>query len=258
MPCTLIMTATITPPPTGVPGLGRVDPAVRMRDYLDAFEFYLGVPDRIFDRIVIADNSDSDVTPLQEMADRKGGGKEVWVTSHQGLDYDPGLGRGYGEMKLLDRIVDEYEPVAKLPEDTKVWKATGRYMMTNIARLVESAPDDYELYCDLKNKPHHRFDMRFFSFSLAGYRRLFRGHYHDMAETTMTPEGPLFLKLPEVDMRELVDPHLGEPGVYPRFRVEPWVDGVRAWDNVSYVKGRGMFKYLTRATARRVAPSIWI
>jgi hypothetical protein len=257
MSCTLIMTATITPPP-GAPGLVRVDPALRMRDYLDALEFYLNVPDRYLSRIVFTDNSDSDITPLKELADRRHGGKEVWVTSHQGLDYEPYLGRGHGEMKLLDRIINEFEPIAKLPEETKIWKATGRYKLVNIGRLIDSAPRSYEVYCDLKDMPQHRFDMRFFSFTLAGYRRLFAGHYRDMAEYEMTETGPRFVVLPEVDMRELINHHLHEPGVFPRFRVEPWVDGLRGMDNASYINGRGMFKYLTRATTRKLAPRVWI
>ena len=260
MPVTLLLTATITPPSTGVPGLVRVEPELRLQDYLKAFEFYLKQPSDVISRIVFADNSASDVSKVQELADRLGHGKEVFVTSHQGLDYDPALGRGYGEMRLLDTLINDYEPVAKLPPDSKIWKGTGRYMLMNIKASVLAAPRSYDLYCDLKNKPHHRFDMRFFSFTPEGYRRIFLGLYHKMRESELTPDGPRFVALPEVQMREWVDPYLAanDPAVIPRFRVEPWVDGVRAWDNVAYDKGKGMLKYAIRAGTRKLAPKVWI
>ncbi len=260
MPVTLLLTATITPPASGVPGITRLDAGLRLRDYLEALEFYLRQPSDVIERILFADNSDSDVSAVRDLADRLGQGKEVIVTSHQGLDYDPALGRGYGEMRLLDYLVNDFAPLAQLPPETKVWKGTGRYMLMNIAACVRAAPAQYDLYCDLKNKPHHRFDMRFFSFSLAGYRRIFTGKYHEMREERMTPDGPLFVALPEVQMREFVDPFLAahDPAIIPRFRVEPYVEGVRAWDNVSYSKGKGMLKYALRVGTRKFAPRVWI
>lgn len=260
LPITLLLTATITPPASGVPGLIRTEPGLRLRDYLAAFEFYLKQPSELIERIVFADNSASDVSPLLGLVEQFGYGKQVYVTSHQGLDHDPALGRGYGEMKLLDYLVDTYEPVASLPADTVLWKGTGRYQLTNIAPIIRAAPKHYDLYCDLKDRPHHRFDMRFFSFTLRGYRRIFSGLYRDMRETVMTPDGPMYLKLPEIQMREWVDPYLArlDPAVIPRFRVEPWVDGVRAWDNVAYNRGKGVVKYMIRAGSRRIAPKFWI
>ena len=260
MPVTLLLTATITPPTSGVPGLIRLDPELRLRDYLTALEFYLKQPTDVIERVVFADNSASDVSAVQDLANQLGGDKQVIVTSHQGLDYPPELGRGYGEMRLLDYLVNDFAPLASLPSETKVWKGTGRYMLINIAASVHAAPKDYDVYCDLKNKPHHRFDMRFFSFTLAGYRRIFNGLYKEMCEVRNTPEGPRFVALPEVQMRQFINPYLAahDPAVFPRFRVEPWVDGVRAWDNVAYHKGKGILKYAIRAGTRKFVPKVWI
>ena len=260
MPVTLLLTATITPPTSGVPGITRLEPGLRLRDYLIALEFYLKQPTDVIERVVFADNSASDVSAVQDLADRLGGDKQVIVTSHQGLDYPPELGRGYGEMRLLDYLINDFAPLAGLPPETKVWKGTGRYMLINIAASVRASPRRYDLYCDLKNKPHHRFDMRFFSFTLAGYRRIFNGRYHEMREERITPEGSQFVALPEVQMREFINPYLAahDPAVIPRFRVEPWVDGVRAWDNVAYNKGKGILKYAIRAGTRKFAPKVWI
>ena len=253
---TLILTATITPP-SGVPSLVRTDPALRLRDYLAAFEFYLKVPTAVLPRIVFAENSASDVAPFRALADRIGGDKEVFVTSHAGLDHPPSYGRGYGEMKLVDRIMTEYPPVADLPADAPIWKGTGRYLLTNIKRLVASAPRRYDLYCDLKDRPQPWFDMRFFSFSPAGYRRLFLGRYRDLREDGPPQPGQLWTN-PEAVLRAAIAPHLGEPGIVPRFRVEPFVDGVRGWDNRSYVSGKNLAKFYVRSAARLVAPRLWI
>ena len=61
-----MLTATITPP-SGVPGLARTDPAVRLADYRSALDFYMSCFDRGLDSIVFADNSNSDVSSLHEL-----------------------------------------------------------------------------------------------------------------------------------------------------------------------------------------------
>lgn len=254
---TLILTATITPP-AGVPDLLRVDPSVRLRDYLEAFEFYLSVPTKTLPRIVFAENSASDITPFRQMADRLGRGKEVFVTSHDGLDHAPSLGRAYGEMKLLDRIVDTYEPVSTLPDDALLWKGTGRYALKNIARLIETAPKSYDLYCDLKDRPRLWFDMRFFSFSVAGYRRLLRGRYLETLDDIDLGSTRETIGICELMLRHWIEPRLDDPAIVPRFRVEPFIEGIRGFDNHSYSKGKNLTKYWLRTVSRAVAPRLWI
>jgi len=253
---TLILTATITPP-EGVPELVRTDPAVRLRDYLTAFEFYLKVPTRILPRIVFAENSDSDVTPFRDLADRLGLGKEVFVTSHQGNDHPASYGRAYGEMKLLDRIMTEFEPVSSLPPDALFWKGTGRHILRNIDRMITTAPRSYDLYCDLKNRPIPWFDMRFFSFSMAGYREFFLGRYPEVRDAFSFPE-PGTREVAEIMIRRWIGQRLPNPKIHPRFRVEPFVQGIRGWDNASYSRGRGFAKFMMRNVSRQVAPKLWI
>lgn len=256
MSSTLILTATIAPP-AGVPALTRIDPNLRRRDYLQAFEFYLKVPTGILGRIVFAENSGADLADFRRLGERWGGGKEVLVTGHDGLDHPPTYGRGYGEMKLVDRIMTGFAPVADLPTDARIWKGTGRYRLSNIADLIGSAPPRYDLYCDLKDRPQPWFDMRFFSFSPAGYRRFFLGRYHDLREDIPPPPGQ-HGNNPEAVLRGAMTPHLRTPGIFPRFKVEPFVDGVRGWDNRSYVSGKNLAKYYVRSAARVVAPRLWI
>ncbi len=253
---TLILTATITPP-EGVPELARTDPAIRRQDYLKAFEFYLKVPTRTLPRVVFAENSDSDVSAFRALGDRLGQGKEVFVTSFNGNDHPASYGRAYGEMKLLDKIMTDFEPVSSLPPDALIWKGTGRHILKNIDQLIRTAPRSYDLYCDLKNRPMPWFDMRFFSFSMAGYRSLFLGRYPEVRDAFSFPE-PGVREVAEFMIRRWVGDLLPNPRIYPRFRVEPFIEGVRGWDNQPYSRGRGLAKFWVRTVSRKVAPKLWI
>lgn len=257
MPCTLLLTATIAPP-SGVSMLVRADPAVRLNDYAEALAFYLSVPDRYLDRVVLVDNSGSDVSRLREVAERSKGNKEVHITSFGGLDHPPFYGRGYGEMKLMDWALTQYGPVAGLPPETVFWKGTGRYKLMNMARMVATMPRSFQLYCDLKNRPYRWFDMRFFAFTRAWYERHFLGRYHKLREDLVDGDGAPGASTPEVVMRRYLDEHLGEPGFVPRFRTEPFVDGIRSFDTQSFASARNIHKYLIRRTSRAIAPKFWI
>jgi hypothetical protein len=251
---TLILTATINPQ-RGLPGLVRTDPSTRLLDYLKAFEFYLKIPAHHLPRLVFTENSGSDVTPFREMADRLGGDREVIITSHQGLDHPAAYGRGFGEMKQIDKVIDQCPPVADLPEDSVIWKGTGRYILSNLVPLMDSMPKGAHLYCDLRNRKHRWFDMRFFACTLGTYRRILRGRYVDLREDLHGESG---WSSPEDKLRRIIDRYLGEPGIVPRFLVEPCVDGVRGCDNLSYIKGKHLLFYWFRKSARRVVPQVWI
>ena len=63
----LIMTATITPK-ADVRSLGRKDPALRRKDYEDALWFYGKLVGQCIDRIVFVENSESDLSSLEAIA----------------------------------------------------------------------------------------------------------------------------------------------------------------------------------------------
>ena len=121
-PSLLMMTATINPQP-GAAGLDRTDPALRMKDYCEALDFYLSKKSRLIDRIVFVENSHSDLSPLQRLAENNRGSKQVEFVSFYGLDYPPEYIRGYGEFKLLDyafhnsRLLTQF---CTFPENTEL------------------------------------------------------------------------------------------------------------------------------------------
>ena len=245
MGTTLLLTATVTPP-AGSPRLKRVDPAQRLADYAWALRFYLRVPPTVLDRIVFAENSSHDLVPLREMVDRAGAGHRVEFLSFAGLDHLPAHGRGYGEFKLLDHAVTHSRFLAGAADDERLWKATGRYRVRNLARMIRTAPPDFDLYCDVREKPIPWVDLRVFGCTLAGYRRYLMGLYNNLQED-------FWHKATERIIRPWVaDWAAGNPRVVTRFRAEPYVIGVRGLDDKSYATGLNLLKYWGRAAGRLV------
>ena len=247
---TLVLTATITPPPEA-PVLARSDPGERLKDYLQSLEYYLSMPGDAVGRIVFVENSNSDVTPLRELAAEKGGGKSVEFVSFDGLDHPARHGRAYGEFKLLDHAVGHSETLRSLGDGGAWWKVTGRYRLLNLARMLATAPASYELYCDMRDYPIPWMEVGLFSCTNRAYRRMFAGVYRELREDERNEAA-------EVTLRRMFDGYVKEPGVVPRFRAQPRVEGIRGKDNRNYAHGRNAAKFWLRMAARRVAPWVWI
>jgi hypothetical protein len=230
--------------------LTRADPGQRMQDYLEALRFYLSVPNRHFDRIVFVENSGSDLAPLRELAG--GAGKRVEFVSFDGLDYPPAYGKAYGEFKLIDHGLEHAALLADFGPSDVLWKVTGRYQVRNIGRLIATAPAGYALYGDFRLRAHKWFDLRVFSVSRAGYDRFFRGRYPELREGLPGEDRPSA----EAAVVEMLWPRRAE-GIVPLFRVEPRVEGVAAYWNVSYTGGARTARFLVRSVLRRVCPGWW-
>src|SRR3954463_8148239 len=168
-PALLVMTATINPYPNVIAS-DRNDPAVRMRDYCEALEFYLR-DCTLIDRIVFIENSDSDVGPLERIAACHRRDKQVEFLSFYGQDYPAEFTKGYGELWSLDHAFRNSCLMSQLGDDGKCWKVTGRYKATNLDELIRTAPLSYDLYADFRFWKK-LVDVRLFSFSRGGYERL--------------------------------------------------------------------------------------
>lgn len=255
------MTASITPPPNA-PGLKRSDPAVRMRDYLEAFSFYLSLPDHAVDRVVLLENTDTDLSPFRELASKEQGRKRVELIGFQANDHDPNLGKGYGEFRMLDIGL---ERSVLLREPSPMWKVTGRLKIRNLARLIETAPRSYLVYCDLRYVPvfadrisgNRWMDLRVASWTPAGYDRYLRGKYPELRnqfrpQGNIGPEDYLYAR-----MREALST-LPDHGIVPRFRIQPIIDGFGGNHNLSYQSRKYKAKELVRAASRRLTPWLWL
>jgi hypothetical protein len=244
----LLLTATIAPP-TGVPSLRRTDPVHRLQDYANALDFYVHLPHRVFDGIVFAENSSSDLGALRRLVDRAGAAQQVEFLSFDGLDHPPSYGRGYGEFKLVDHAMRH---ARLLQGHAFVWKCTGRYIVRNIERLVAHRPP-VDLYCHMRNYPYRLCELFLLSFNRHGYEAAIQGacrHLrNDLVAGVHSNEEMLF--------RRLVDGLPQDVTVERRFRSTPVVDGIRGWDNSRYGARWGP-KVVLRQAVHAVAPWVWI
>jgi hypothetical protein len=243
----LLLTATITPP-AGVPSLARTDPVQRMHDYERALHFYLSMAGRVFDGIVFAENSASDLGPLRRLA-LAHQRSQIEFFSCDGLDYPASHGRGYGEFKLVDRAMSQAQ---LLQGPAIVWKCTGRYVVRNIAALVDSRPP-VDLYCHLRNHPYRLCDLYLMAFSRQGYEVAIEGVYRHLRNDIVPGQHTM----EEVLFRRLVDALPQHVRVHRRFRHIPVIEGVRGWNNTLY-EGAWDPKNLIRRAMSRVAPWVWI
>lgn len=249
-PVVLLMTATITPP-VNCPNLARVDPAVRINDYCNALKFYLDVPNKYIDRIIFAENSDSDLTPLKnELANNNLLKKEVEFISYSGGNaFPPEYGKGYGEMLLIDFALDNSKIISK--EDI-IWKATGRLVLSNISKLIAGTAQGYNLYCDLHNEYKllsltRFFDPRFYSFTLEGYDLYFRPY---------TPS----LKSQHIEhffYDKLIN-RIASDLIIPRFLYTPIINGYLGATNNDYWSPRKRIQRKFQQFIRLIAPGFWI
>lgn len=245
----LLMTATITP--DNSPELARTDPALRLEDYAQALDFYIGQLGTAgkrgaIDAIVFAENSDSDVASLRALARERGAGERVEFIANYGRHSFPGRDRSVGESALLDHAMATSRLIAAAGAAAVVWKITGRYRVRNLAAMVRTAPARFDLYCDLRNRPIAWADLRFMAWTPAGYDRLLRGIAGRLGTDPKEPAMHAYIA------------ELADPAVVPRYRSEPLVDGVRGWDNRHYAKGAALLKFWLRTASRRLAPALWI
>ncbi len=247
---TLLLTATITPPP-GVPSLSRTDPAARLRDYADALKFYLTAGSQCIDNIVFIDNSRTDLAPLKKLVDETKNQKPIEFISFDGLDYPPANGRGYGEFKMIDYVMGNSNIIRSASPSDRIWKVTGRYVITNLCDLITRAPKSYDLYCNARRWPRRWMDLYLISWTRNGYNTILHGVYHDLREDIIN--GP-----PETYMWDFVHRSFPKTKIVSRYKVQPFVEGIRGTDNRSYAGGSNLMKFYLRSFVRRFFPWIWI
>jgi len=250
-PLPLLLTATVSPP-AGVPFLTRTDPQLRLQDYADALRRYLAVPDESVDRIVLADNSDSDLRELEALVRDAQTTKDVELLSFPGRDYPVEQGRSVGETYLIDEALRRSRILGALGDDEIFWKVTGRLRVRNLGPLVDTTPD-CDLYIDLRRYRLHWADTRVYASTPAAFRRAFLARIdvlrHDLLPNdAVAPEQLLFDEL--LSLR-------GDLRLAPRLRLEPVIEGTSGLGE-NYRRPRRRLESGVRSAARRLAPALWI
>lgn len=248
-PVVLLMTATITPP-DNCPDLARKNPEMRMNDYINALKYYLDIPSQYCDRIIFAENSDTNLEPLQSALALHSQNKQVeFITFPQGNTFPPKYGKGYGEMLLMDYAMENSKV---LSNDDVIWKATGRLILDNFAEILRISPQDYDVYCDLHNEYKllgltHFFDPRFYSFTRQGYDKFFRPHTSNLKGTHI-----------EHYFYDVLIRNLNEHKIIPRFKKVPMIRGIVGSSNKDYFTINKIIQRKIQQFFRSVTPWFWL
>ena len=244
----LLLTATITPL-AGIPSLARTDPALRLQDYRRALTFYSSLIGTCFDSIVFAENSASDLGPLST-AIKERSTAAVEFISFYGLDYPPSYGRGYGEFRLVEFAVDHSKYIG---ENDIVWKVTGRYIIENICRIIQSRPSAADLYCHMRDHPYRLCELYLLGWNSRGYNGAIKGVFPKLRNDIV----PGQISIEETLFRKEVDQVASGIKVVPRFKYVPIISGVRGFDNREYSR-RWSMKNIARRVTHRLVPKLWI
>lgn len=214
----LLLTATIQPR-AGQPSLAVTDPAVRLQEYETALAFYAGLLQRgALHAIVFAENSGFDLGPLAARFPVAG---IEWISAPD-LDYPLGYHRGYGEFRLVDAAMQRSTHIREAGADARVWKVSGRYIVSNLGRVLRWAPRRFDFYCAMKKGWA---EMSALAWSPEGYRHAIEGIWRSF-DSAMPPELILYQRF------EL--PPSARLRVVRSFNWPPFIVGRRGSDGSSF------------------------
>ena len=251
----LLITATITPP-LGASSLLHIDPNIRIKEYEKSLIFYLSFIGKYIDNIVFAENSNSDISSLRDIAIKHGVEKQVEFLVWYGLDYPPSYSRAYGEFKLIDYVMQHSQIISDYQEQQIViWKITGRYIANNIAKIISCQPKKFDLYINFRNYPLRWADMYLFAWTLKGYQ----SYLNNVASKVKIGEQEAKQgQSPEELFRQYLESKSVENvKLIQRFNITPQNSGIRGYDGKNYTKDLG-WKFYIRRIALTLFPWIWI
>ena len=242
----LVMTATITPAANA--NIKRADPHLRLEDYKQALRFWLAYPHPAITRILLLENSDTDLSALHHIAAHENPlAKQVEILSVPGNEIPEGRNYGYTEMQLLD---DGLALSRLRRETTHMIKVTGRLTFPTLGRALDLTPEPFDVLIDFRKLgfPRRGFDAnaQVFVVSHAFYDRVLRDSRHEMNSTD--------IRLLEHLLAHRIAPYKGQPGIHLRFpcNVEPV--GVSGFSSKPY---NAPVQRITRAILRKLAPNFW-
>ena len=242
----LVMTASIRV--NGMEGLSVSDQQERSQQYLSTLEFYLR--SGWVNQVVFAENSGADLEEFEDLvAAYPNVEVELWCFELN--DFPRELGKSYGEMQLLDRVLCKSRFVADAGGFAKV---TGRFPFLNLDRLLEEAQRraPWDLFCDTKDHAvydwmrigwnGHAADTRFFIVTTAFYKRHFYGKYTALNDS----EG----RLVEGLFFDVIKQHRDNETIVSRFKVEPEPSGQAGHRQISIIGTNDYSGWLAKSKRR--------
>ena len=104
------------------------DPVLRKNQYIDAIRFYLKNTEL---PILFVENSGNDVS--HEFKNEINNGR-LEILTFNGNNYNKSLGKGFGEMLIIERALQKSQLIKKA---CFIFKITGRYIILNIKELIQ-------------------------------------------------------------------------------------------------------------------------
>lgn len=138
METVILLTACINP--KGMNFTALQDGKVRLKQYLDALDFYLQNTNY---KIVFAENSNYDISSKYTKFIDSG---RLEILTFQGNNYDKTLGKGFGEALIIKYAIEKSKV---LKNATNIIKITGRLIISNITTLVKYSKTPDCVYCNL-------------------------------------------------------------------------------------------------------------
>ena len=241
----LLMTSTIAPARDTFL-LNHSDAKSRLEDYKEALAFYsVLIKDKIIDKIVYADNSGYDLADIRQIASDVGILDQCEFVSFN-TPAVPNVNRYYLEINLVNEAFEKSQFLAL--DDAVIWKVTGRYIIPNVAEIIQRAPAA-DLYINFRNRPERTLDFFIVRFTRKAFEKLLFNQVEDF-KNIRTGEDILRERLDALQGSDLV--------IIRRFNETPRVVGKRGYDGARYESRAGYAKYVLRVWANKLLPQVWI
>lgn len=221
----LLLTATISPE-TGQSSLLIQNPEERLLEYEKALQYY----HRNFDRLrlsglIFVENSDFDLSLISK---KYPSGKFEWISAPR-TPLAGGVHRGYGEFLMIDYAFRNSLYLTSMSPSDVVWKVSGRYVLKNLGRMIFFAPDDYDVYADIRK---NWVELSVISWSKKGFLEYFQPCIEEMKV-----DFP-----PEVILARAFDGDRSM-NVVSKFTWLPYINGRRGANGVPYMSARSTLRH---------------
>lgn len=150
--------------PGGMQFTSLQNPVLRKAQYVAAIHYYL---QQTTCHVLFVENSGQDISP--EFKDSPQRHRLEFLTFH-GNDFDKSLGKGYGEMLILEYALKHS---AFMAQSIFICKITGRYKMLNIRKLLDFYMEGKSQLMVLLGQELNYSDSRLFFANYNFYKHIF-------------------------------------------------------------------------------------
>lgn len=251
---TLLLTACISPqkPNNDKFPLIRIDPLVRLKDYILALNYWLQLNDNRITRIVFVENSGYDLSSLKQLCNNNPYNRKIEFIQYSSGYIPNGLHYGYDEISMIDKCFNDSKLIK---ESLYIIKVTGRLYFPKIGFLLNHIKSDIDILIDSRNY-HFYTDQQYCLTTLFIVKREFYMHYLYDAKHMMSVDLPL---IEHLFYKILMPLYIDKKNkLILRFPINLYPKGIGAHTNDNYSSLKNITKNSIRHFARILLPKLWI